>query len=80
MSDTEGRIPRKESGCDGKMKLGKDYVKQADKMSKRWNRRFTVYRCPHCGYAHLSKKIHKKYDYSSDVLHVTSKDLLTPNP
>ena len=65
------RLPRKESACGFKTKLGRNYVKEADKMSKKWKKRYLVYRCPYCGDAHMTTKIRKRGEYSTEVLHIT---------
>ena len=70
------KTPSKEHGCDFKVKLGRNYIKEADKLSKKWNRRFVVYRCPHCGDAHLSKKLYKRGYYTTEALYITPIDLL----
>jgi hypothetical protein len=65
------RLPRKKSACGFKTKLGRNYVKEANKMSKKWKKRYLVYRCPYCGDAHMTTKIRKRLEYSTEVLHIT---------
>jgi predicted RNA-binding Zn-ribbon protein involved in translation (DUF1610 family) len=62
------------------MKLGRNYVKQADKMSKRWKKKYLVYRCPYCGDAHLTTKIKKREEYGTEVLYITPNVAETQSP
>lgn len=50
--------PSIERGCQSKTKLGSiDYKSSADKLAARHNKRYGVYRCPHCNGAHLTTKL-----------------------
>jgi hypothetical protein len=60
----------KERGCTPKINLGENYVKRADKLSEKHNKRYGVYRCPHCKGTHLTKKLGKTLLYAA-VIHIT---------
>lgn len=64
------RLPSRERGCEGKANLGRNYVRQADKLSVKHGKQYGVYRCPHCGGAHLTTKLFKADQYA-DLLHIT---------
>ena len=50
-------LPSKERGCIGKANLGsKNYKKSADKLSRKYGKVFSVYRCPYCLGTHLTTK------------------------
>jgi hypothetical protein len=66
-------IPSLERGCIGKAKLGRHYQKEADKLSRKWGKRYMVYRCPHCSNAHLTTKIRKRFVYMTEILYITPK-------
>lgn len=64
------KTPSKERGCEGKLKLGDSYAKQADKLAVKHGKQYGVYECPHCGGAHLTTKLQNKDNYPL-LLHVT---------
>jgi hypothetical protein len=70
------RIPSKERGCQGKAKLGRRYKHEANKLSAKWKKRYGVYRCPHCGDAHLTTKFRKSAEYQNEMLYTTPKSIL----
>lgn len=63
----------KERGCDGKMLLGKSYMKQADKLAEKHDKRYGVYICPHCGGRHLTTKLSKREQYAP-LLYITGEN------
>jgi len=69
-------IPSKERGCQGKTKLGRRYKHEADKLSAKWKKRYGVYRCPHCGDAHLTTKFRKSAEYQTEMLYTTPESIL----
>lgn len=64
------RIPSVERGCRGKANLGRQYQKQADRLSRKHGKVYGVYRCPHCGGAHVTTKLSNAADYS-ELLYTT---------
>lgn len=62
--------PSLERGCLGKANLGSSYVRQANRIARKRNKRYGVYRCPHCGGAHLTTKLDQQDKYAP-LLHVT---------
>lgn len=64
------KIPSEERGCVGKINLGRSYVKQADRLSRKHGKKYGVYRCPHCGGTHLTTKLEKSDQYA-ELLHIT---------
>lgn len=65
-------IPSLERGCLGKANLGRNYAKQADRMSKKHGKTYGVYACPHCGGNHLTTKIAIAQKYFEPLLYITS--------
>lgn len=63
--------PSLERGCSGKSNLGRSYVKQADRFSRKHGKQYGVYRCPHCGGAHLTTKLDNADQYQP-LLHITN--------
>jgi len=63
--------PSLERGCIRKAKLGRHYQKEADKLSKKRGKQYMVYRCPHCGNAHLTTQIRKRFAYRTEILYMT---------
>ena len=61
--------PSKERGCEGKINLGRNYEKQADKLSKKHGKSYGVYRCPYCEGTHLTTKIDSRDKYR-DLLYL----------
>lgn len=68
--DFAHREPSYERGCQGKADLGRSYVRQSDRISRKRHKRYGVYRCPHCGGTHLTTKLEKRDQYPP-LLHVT---------
>lgn len=68
------KLPSKERGCDFKIDLGRNFAKEADKLSRKWKKKYAVYRCPHCGKTHLTTKTRNPDKYDTEILHIT------PNP
>ena len=62
--------PSRERGCDGKINLGRRYVKQSNKMSAKHDKPYVVYRCPHCNGTHLSTKVENVKRYH-EVLYLS---------
>ena len=62
--------PSRERGCLGKASLGRNYVRQANRIARKRNKRYGVYRCPHCGGAHLTTKLDQQDKYAP-LLQVT---------
>lgn len=71
LSQEEYKQPSLERGCLGKANLGRNFVRQADRISRKRNKRYGVYRCPHCGGAHLTTKLDKQDQYMFPLLHIT---------
>mgnify|MGYP000152459712 CR=1 FL=1 len=66
------KAPSLERGCVGKTNLGRGYVAHAEKLSRKHDKQYGVYRCPHCGGTHLTTKLEKQGDYPA-LLHITTK-------
>ena len=64
-------IPSVERGCAGKANLGRDYVKNANRLSRKHGKMYGVYRCPHCGGTHLTTKIDMAASYFYPLIHIT---------
>jgi hypothetical protein len=56
-SMTTTRHPSPERGCTGKANLGRRYEQAADHLAAKHGKCYGVYRCPHCGGAHLTTKL-----------------------
>lgn len=67
----EARIPSEERGCEGKANLGRSFVKSADRLAAKHGKQFGVYKCPHCGGAHITTKLYKADQYAP-LLYVTA--------
>ena len=65
-------IPSFERGCNGKANLGRSYKKQADRLAKKHNKKYGVYRCPHCKGTHLTTKIENEQKYFDKLLYITN--------
>jgi len=65
------REPSFVRGCLGKANLGRNFVRQADRLGRKRNKRYGVYRCPHCGGAHLTTKLDKQDQYMFPLLYIT---------
>ena len=63
-------IPSVERGCTGKVNLGRRYIQQAERLSLKHGKRYGVYRCPHCGGAHLTTKLDIAEKYFEPLLYV----------
>lgn len=64
------RLPSVERGCTGKANMGRNYAKQAERMSAKHGKRYGVYRCPHCQGTHLTTKLDAAERYSEPLLYV----------
>jgi hypothetical protein len=62
--------PSFERGCQGKANLGRNFVRQANRIARKRSKRYGVYRCPHCDGAHLTTKLDRQDQYAP-LLHVT---------
>lgn len=62
--------PSKERGCEGKMKLKKQPLKKARYMAKKHQKKYGVYKCPHCEDHHLTTKLENKDQYQ-DLIYIT---------
>ena len=69
------RIPSCERGCAGKTNLGRNYVRQADRLAAKHGKQYGVYLCPHCGGTHLTTRFENAGRYAP-LLHVTANDRL----
>lgn len=69
-SSRDERLPSKERGCDGKINLGLEFIKRADRLSRKHGKQYGVYKCPHCGGAHLTTKLKPPLNYPP-LIHVT---------
>lgn len=49
--------PSVERGCTGKANLGRDYIRQADRLAFKHGKQYGVYQCPHCEGFHLTTKL-----------------------
>jgi len=58
------KAPSKERGCSGKIQLGEDYIKQAERLSAKHGKSYGVYRCPHCNSTHLTTKLSNASRYA----------------
>ncbi len=65
------QIPSKERGCDGKANLGREYVKQSSRLSRKHDKSYGVYRCPHCGGTHLTTKLDIAAKYFDSLLYIS---------
>ena len=72
---TEAKQCSKERGCTGKVNLGRKYEAQAIKLSKKHGKDYGVYRCPHCGGAHLTTKLDKREGYAPLLFEVIFKEI-----
>ena len=63
--------PSKERGCVTKINLGKDYIKNADRLSRKHRKMYGVYECPYCLGYHLTSKVEKAAKYKP-LLYVTA--------
>ena len=63
------RTSRRKRACKGKIDIGKNYRKKADKMTRKHGQIFGVYHCPFCNGWHLTTRIHLKY--STPLVYVT---------
>lgn len=65
--------PSIERGCQSKARLGsKDYILSANKLAAKHQKRYGVYRCPHCNGAHLTTKLdNNSLSKYSPLLYVT---------
>lgn len=70
MSAATTRQPSLERGCTGKINLGRRYQQAADRLAVKHGKRYGVYRCPHCGGAHLTTKLENAELYEP-LLYVT---------
>ena len=73
------RSPSLERGCKGKIKLGRNYEKRADKLSTKHGKRYGVYNCPHCGGYHLTTKLDKVCQYAQ-ILHISEPNVKNNRP
>ena len=64
------KIPSKERGCDGKINLGRSYEKQAERLAKKYGKRYGVYQCPHCLGYHVTTKLAEVCQYDQ-ILYLT---------
>ena len=71
MHDLSRNEPSYERGCQGKADLGRSFVRQSERISRKRNKRYGVYRCPHCGGTHLTTKLEKRGQYPP-LLHITT--------
>lgn len=65
------RIPSVERGCSGKINLGRDYKRNAERLAKKHGKNYGVYQCPHCGCAHSTTKLENTSRYAQ-LLYVTT--------
>ena len=64
------RQPSLERGCRDKIKLGNTrYAYNAERMAKKYGKRYAVYRCPYCGSTHLTTSLDKQY--TTPLLYIT---------
>ena len=68
---TDFKIPSPERGCSGKSNLGRQYIKQADKLSAKYGKQYGVYHCPHCGGYHVTTKLQNAHLYAP-LIYVTN--------
>jgi hypothetical protein len=54
----------------GKANLGRRYQQAADRLAAKHSKHYGVYRCPHCGGAHLTTKLENAELYEP-LLYVT---------
>ncbi len=71
MHDLSRREPSYERGCFRKADLGRSYVRQADRISRKRRKHYGVYRCPHCGGTHLTTKLENREQYAP-LLYITT--------
>jgi hypothetical protein len=57
------KFPSFERGCESKANLGRDWVKQADALSRKHGKEYGVYQCPYCEGTHLTTKLENKHKY-----------------
>lgn len=65
------RIPSAERGCYGKINLGRNYTRNANRLAAKHGKQFGVYYCPHCGGHHATSKIQNSDLYSVPLLYIT---------
>lgn len=59
----ETKTPSLERGCQGKANLGRKYIEQAERLSRKHGKRYGVYHCPHCQGYHATTKIENAQMY-----------------
>lgn len=62
-------LPSVERGCTGKANLGRDYERQAERLSAKHGKQYGVYRCPHCKGTHLTTKLDIAAKYFEPLLY-----------
>ena len=69
MHELANREPR--HGCEGKASLGRNFVRQADRISRKRGKKYGVYRCDFCGGLHLTTKLDHQEIYLDPLLYIT---------
>lgn len=64
-------VPHQDRACGFKIKLGRHYAKNADRMAKKHGKQYGVYLCPYCQSHHLTTKIEVAEKYFPALLYVT---------